>query len=80
MVDRAKDKAIKRAILDPEKEHGISLEDLQQAIREEYQENEIFPQSDSQEDWLRLLDFEEENVVSIRPIRSGDSRRSSPVI
>lgn len=80
VVDRAKDKAIKRAILDPEKEHGISLEDLQQAVREEYQENEIFPKSDSQEDWLKLLDFEEENVVSIRPIRSGDSRRSSPVI
>lgn len=80
VVDRAKDKAIKRAILNPEKEHGISLEDLQQAVCEEYQENEIFPKSDSQEDWLKLLDFEEENVVSIRPIRSGDSRRPSTVI
>ncbi|MEW5883419.1 MAG: AAA family ATPase [Armatimonadota bacterium] len=80
VVDRAKDKAIKRAILDPEKEHGISLEDLQEAVREEYQENEIFPKSDSQEDWLKLLDFEEENVVSIRPIRSGDTRRPSTVI
>lgn len=79
VVDRAKDKAIKRAIGDPAREHGLSLRDLEEAVREEYEENEIFPKSDSQEDWLKLLDFEEENVASIRPIRKGEVR-TRPVI
>lgn len=79
VVDRAKDKAIKRAIGDPSREHGISLLDLEEAVREEYEENEIFPKSDSQEDWLKLLDFEEENVASVRPIRKGEVK-ARPVI
>jgi proteasome-associated ATPase len=72
VVDRAKDFAIERAIADPETAHGIRLDDLKRAITQEYRENEIFPQTDSQEDWLKLLDFEEENVASIKPIRAKD--------
>lgn len=68
IVDRAKDHAIKRAIADPQKEQGVSLEDLVKAADQEYKENEIFPKSDSQEDWLQLLDFSPENVASVKPI------------
>lgn len=68
IVDRAKDLAIKRAIADPASEQGISLEDLYEASEREYKENEIFPKSDTQEDWLMLLDYAPENVASVKPI------------
>ena len=68
IVDRAKDFAIKRAIAEPEAEHGLALEDLKLAMDAEYEENEIFPKGDTQEDWLQLLDYPPENVVSVKPI------------
>lgn len=68
VVDRAKDHAIKRAIADPKAKHGITLEDLATSIEAEYKENEIFPKSDTQEDWLKLLDYEAEAVASVKPI------------
>jgi proteasome-associated ATPase len=69
VVERAKDFAIKRAIALNDFEQGVSLDDLQKAVRVEYKENEIFPKTDTQEDWLKLLDYEPENVVTLRPIR-----------
>jgi proteasome-associated ATPase len=69
VVERAKDFAIKRSIAKESREEGVSVDDLARAIRVEYKENEIFPKSDSQEDWLKLLDHEPENVVALRPIR-----------
>ena len=52
----------------------------QRAIRVEYKENEIFPKTDTQEDWLKLLDYEPENVVNLKPIRNrpatGGPRRT----
>jgi proteasome-associated ATPase len=80
VVERAKDFAIKRAIATEDFDQGVTLEDLQKAIRVEYKENEIFPKTDTQEDWLKLLDYEPENVVTLRPIRQdrgqGPNRRS----
>lgn len=76
VVDRAKDYAIKRAIASPDLDHGIMLDDLIQSIDREYSENEIFPKSDTMEDWLQLLDQAPENVVSVKPVRSVES---SPV-
>lgn len=69
VVERAKDYAIKRAIATGDFEQGVNAEDLQKAIRTEYKENEIFPKTDTQEDWLKLLDYEPENVVTLKPIR-----------
>jgi proteasome-associated ATPase len=69
VVERAKDFAIKRAIDQKDFDQGVTLDDLQRAIRVEYKENEIFPKTDTQEDWLKLLDYEPENVVTLRPIR-----------
>jgi proteasome-associated ATPase len=79
VVDRAKDIAIRRAIGDPEGEHGVSLEDLKAAVDAEYKENEIFPKSDTMEDWLKLLDYEPENVATVKPIsreRSAGKQRA----
>jgi proteasome-associated ATPase len=69
VVERSKDFAIKRAIALSDFDQGVTLGDLQKAIRVEYKENEIFPKTDTQEDWLKLLDYEPENVVTLRPIR-----------
>ena len=77
VVDRAKDHAIKRAIADPKQAHGITLADLTSAIEAEYKENEIFPKSDTQEDWLKLLDYESESVASVKAVAGGPERTSS---
>ena len=69
VVDRAKDFCIKRAVQNHSNEEGLRHEDMERALKTEFKENEIFPKSDSQEDWLKLLDYEVENVVRVRPIR-----------
>ncbi len=69
VVERAKDFAIKRAIESKSSAEGLSWEDLRRAIQLEYKENEIFPKTDAQEDWLKLLDYDPENVVAIRRLR-----------
>lgn len=68
IVDRAKDYAIKRAIAEPKVNHGLNLEDMQMAVKDEYKENEIFPKNDAVADWLKLLDFEPDLVASVKPI------------
>ena len=70
LVDRAKDTAIKRAIENPTTEQGLSKEDMQAAIDAEFSENEIFPKNDVVEDWLKLIDFDIENVVNVRPVKT----------
>jgi proteasome-associated ATPase len=71
IVDRAKDSAIRRAIAEPKKKHGLTHEDLNQAVDAEFKENEIFPKSDAAEDWIKLLDLEHEDVVAVRPVNSS---------
>ncbi|MDA1192741.1 MAG: AAA family ATPase [Candidatus Poribacteria bacterium] len=68
IVDRAKEKAIKRSILEGG-ESGINSEDVIAAIAQEYRENDIFPPTDNSEDWLKLVDYDPENVVQVSPIR-----------
>lgn len=80
IVDRAKDIAIKRAIEKPKAKHGIRLEDLKLATISEFLENEIFPKNDAVDDWLKLLDFEEEHVVSLRAVRHAKKARRDTVI
>ncbi len=71
VVERAKDFAIKRSIAKDSEEEGITLDDLHKAVRVEFKENEIFPKCDSLEDWLKLLDYEPENVATIKPIKAS---------
>jgi proteasome-associated ATPase len=75
IVQRSKEMAIKRAIAGGGDEGaGLRAEDLVDAIKQEYRENEVFPPSDSVEDWLRLLDYDPENVVRVAPTGSPDDR------
>ncbi|MEX2381164.1 MAG: AAA family ATPase [Opitutales bacterium] len=68
IVERAKESAIKRSVR-LGAESPLTAEDLVGAIELEYRENELFPPSDITEDWLKLTDFDPENVVRLRPYR-----------
>jgi proteasome-associated ATPase len=74
IVQRAKEAAIKRAIAESDADAGIRSEDLANAILSEYRENEVFPPTDSVEDWLKLLDYDPENVVRVAPVSSAEDR------
>jgi proteasome-associated ATPase len=77
IVERAKGMAIKRAIASGQVE-GITETDLQIAFNAEYSENDIFPTTDITEDWLKLIDYDPENVVKISPVKPiGDRARST---
>jgi proteasome-associated ATPase len=76
IVRRAKEIAIKRSIASG-KEEGIGFEDMLAAVETEYGENEIFPPTDNTEDWLKLLDYDPENVVRAAPIRPKRERRTN---
>jgi proteasome-associated ATPase len=68
VVERAKDYAIKRSIDVKSTKEGVSVDDMERAVRTEFKENEIFPKTDNIEDWLKLLDYEPDNVVRLSPI------------
>ncbi len=74
IVQRSKERVIKRAIASGKIEIGITREDLHHAVNDEFRENEVFPPSDSVEDWLKLLDYEPENVVKVMPIHPQTER------
>jgi proteasome-associated ATPase len=68
IVERAKSLAIKRSIETKQETH-LSREDLVLALQKEYSENDLFPPTDITEDWLKLTDFDPENVIKLAPIR-----------
>lgn len=74
IVKRAKEIAIKRSIA-VGAEKGIGFDDMLAAVETEYGENEIFPPTDNTEDWLKLLDYDPENVVRAMPVRPRRSQR-----
>ncbi len=87
IVDRAKGSAIKRAIADRASvingadlvsaaDEGISEADLRVAFDAEFIENDIFPPSDITEDWLKLIDYDPDNVVKIAPVRPAGERQA----
>lgn len=85
IVKRAKEFAIKRAVAalhapkkgkgKAEEATGLCLDDLLRALELEYQENDIFPPSDLTEDWLKLVDYDPENVVRLSPVKARRARR-----
>jgi proteasome-associated ATPase len=77
VVERAKGIAIKRAIANQTGGEGITEQDLQVSFHAEYAENDIFPPTDITEDWLKLIDYDPENVVKIAPVRPSNLKRSS---
>jgi proteasome-associated ATPase len=74
IVERAKGLAINRAIA-TQQEEGISASDLTLSLNAEYAENDIFPPTDITEDWLKLIDYDAENVVKVAPVRPSREDR-----
>src|SRR5437762_132901 len=77
IVERAKAMAIKRAIA-TQQDQGIRETDLQLAFNAEYVENDIFPTTDITEDWLKLIDYDPENVVKIAPVKPVRDSAAQP--
>jgi len=77
IVERAKSLAIKRsiALAREGEDQGISESDLALSLEAEYAENDIFPPTDITEDWLKLIDYDAENVVKISPSRATSKTR-----
>jgi proteasome-associated ATPase len=76
IVERAKETAIKRAIASPEPT-GLSERDFLEALDVEYKQNDIFPPNDITEDWLKLVDYDPENVVKLSPVKPRRAEASS---
>ncbi|HEX3799091.1 MAG TPA: AAA family ATPase [Verrucomicrobiae bacterium] len=68
IVERAKSFAIKRTIETGQETH-LQRADLLLALQREYEENDLFPPTDVTEDWLKLTDFDPENVIKLGPVR-----------
>jgi proteasome-associated ATPase len=74
VVERAKELAIGRSI-SAHQESPVTRRDLLDALDNEYRENDLFPPSDITEDWLKLTDFDPENVVRLAPYRPTPKER-----
>ena len=75
---RAKKDAIKRFLQSGEK--GIRTEDLVQAIRDEFKENEDLPNTTNPDDWARISGKKGERIVYIRTLISGKGNEAGRAI
>ena len=71
VVRRAKKLALKRYIQTSAK--GINLDDVLNAVREEFKENEDLPNTTNPDDWAKIAGKKGERIVYIKPI-SGESK------
>ena len=76
IVERAKETAIKRAISSPEPT-GLTVNDFIEGLNVEYKQNDIFPPNDITEDWLKLVDYDPENVVKLSPVKPRRTEQSA---
>ena len=77
IVARAKKKAVKRAI-DAE-ERGIKVDDVHEAVREEFKENEDLPNTTNPDDWARISGRKGERIINVRTLISGISRKERSI-
>jgi proteasome-associated ATPase len=77
IVARAKKKAVKRLI--ENKERGIKLSDLQEAVREEFKENEDLPNTTNPDDWARISGRKGERIINVRTLMTGISRKERSI-
>jgi len=66
VVRRAKKLALKRYIQSGEK--GIVLDDLLNAVREEFKENEDLPNTTNPDDWAKIAGKKGERIVYVKPL------------
>ena len=66
VVRRAKKLALKRYIKTSEK--GINLDDVLNAVREEFKENEDLPNTTNPDDWAKIAGKKGERIVYVKPL------------
>ena len=74
VVRRAKKLALKRYIQTSEK--GIKVEDLLNAVREEFKENEDLPNTTNPDDWAKISGKKGERIVYVRTLVSQGEETS----
>jgi proteasome-associated ATPase len=76
VVRRAKKMALKRHIAGGGK--GLIAEDLMNAVREEFKENEDLPNTTNPDDWAKIAGKKGERIVYVKPLMSEakDKQRS----
>jgi proteasome-associated ATPase len=77
IVARAKKMAVKRLI--DHDERGIQVEDLQQAVRDEFKENEDLPNTTNPDDWARISGRKGERIINVRTLITGISRKERTI-
>jgi proteasome-associated ATPase len=77
IVARAKKKAVKRTI--DHGERGIRLDDLIQAVNDEFKENEDLPNTTNPDDWARISGRKGERIINVRTLMTGISRKERSI-
>ena len=77
VVRRAKKLALKRYIQTSEK--GIKGEDLLNAVREEFKENEDLPNTTNPDDWAKIAGKKGERIVYVKPLIGEVKDKQRPV-
>src|SRR5919201_520641 len=77
IVARAKKLALKRYLAVREK--GLKLEDLLNAVQEEFKENEDLPNTTNPDDWARIAGTKGEKIINIRTLVSSKTPKLRPI-
>ncbi len=77
IVARAKKKAVKRFI--DHEERGIKLQDLHDAVGDEFKENEDLPNTTNADDWARISGRKGERIINVRTLITGISRKERTI-
>ncbi|MCP5068472.1 MAG: proteasome ATPase, partial [bacterium] len=77
IVARAKKKAVKRYL--DKQERGIKVDDLMQAVQDEFKENEDLPNTTNPDDWARISGRKGERIINVRTLISGISRKERSI-
>jgi proteasome-associated ATPase len=77
VVRRAKKLALKRYIQTSEK--GITVDDLLNAVREEFKENEDLPNTTNPDDWAKIAGKKGERIVYVKPLMGETKEKQRAV-
>jgi proteasome-associated ATPase len=77
VVRRAKKLALKRYIQTSAK--GITTDDLIDAVREEFKENEDLPNTTNPDDWAKIAGKKGERIVYVKPLM-GESKEKQRAV
>jgi proteasome-associated ATPase len=77
VVRRAKKLALKRYIQTSEK--GITVDDLVNAVREEFKENEDLPNTTNPDDWAKIAGKKGERIVYVKPLMGETKEKQRAV-